>query len=159
MGDYCVSLDKGTNVIRLLPPGFALVRSLQGERFGRQRELIDELLSLGLLVTLRNEVKSRLQGSLDLREQFRDYFFDGRVVIPIRTEANRLVGFAGRHRPYSVEGQQRPPAKYLLTPGLRKADVLFNAHAAIQTLRNGARSGQQDPIPASAWVCTPRRSG
>lgn len=131
--------------VRLVTAGSSLVRALKSEGFGRQRELIDELLSIGLLVALRTEVKNRQQGSLDLREQVRDYFFDDRVLIPIRTESNQLVGFAGRYCYDSAPSQERPRAKYLLTPGLRKADVLFNAHAVIQALRARARDGEQSP--------------
>lgn len=134
--------------IRLMPAGFALVRALKNEGFGRQRELIDELLSLGLLVPLRSELKNTQQGSLDLRDQVRDYFFDSRVLIPIRTESNGLAGFAGRHRPTHVQSHapDRATAKYLLTPGLRKADVLFNAYEAKQALGSGPLRGDQSPV-------------
>jgi DNA primase catalytic core len=118
--------------LRCLPVGSVLVRALQSEDFGRQQELIDGLLIAGLLVRLRPEKKSNAQSSLSLSEQCRDYFHDGRVLIPIRSGKNDLIGFAGRHRPEAGTGStaDHAPAKYLLTPGFRKAEVLFNAYQA-----------------------------
>ncbi len=134
--------------LRCLPAGSVLVRALQSEGFGRQQELIDGLLSAGLLVRLRPETKTNAQTSLNLSEQFRDYFHDGRVLIPIRSEKNDLVGFAGRHRPDPGSNSRADSvaAKYLLTPGFRKAEVLFNAFQSKQTMRAAIQAGESHPV-------------
>ncbi|CAB3677921.1 CHC2 zinc finger domain-containing protein [Paraburkholderia rhynchosiae] len=135
--------------LRCLPAGSSLVRALRGETFGRRQELIDGLLSVGLLLRLRPERKIDLQTSLDLSEEFRDYFHDGRVLIPIRADRNRLVGFAGRYRPSPVPGgsaSSNVAAKYLLTPGFRKAEVLFNADLARAALHTLVKAGESRPM-------------
>jgi hypothetical protein len=130
------------------PDASVLVKALQLETFGTQRELIDGLLSVGLLIRLRPKTKTNIQSSLDLSEQFRDYFHDGRVLIPISSAKNDLVGFAGRHAVATASDivTDRATAKYLLTPGFRKADVLFNAYEALQIIRVGVRSGNSHPV-------------
>ncbi|MGF6467000.1 CHC2 zinc finger domain-containing protein [Paraburkholderia youngii] len=130
--------------LRCLPVGSLLVRALRGESFGRRQELIDGLLSAGLLVRLRPEKELDLQASLDLGEEFKDYFHDGRVLIPIRNDRDKLVGFAGRYRTNAGSGRSADSitAKYLLTPGFRKADVLFNADEARKTLRESVKAGK-----------------
>lgn len=128
--------------LRCLPAGLLLVRALQSESFGRQQALIDGLLSAGLLSRLRPKAKDGAQELLNLSEQFRDYFYDGRVLIPIRSAKNELVGFAGRYRTPlvgTVTADSEPP-KYLLTPGFRKAETLFNAYQASQLLRTTEKS-------------------
>ncbi|MEB2513422.1 CHC2 zinc finger domain-containing protein [Burkholderia multivorans] len=135
--------------LRCLPAGSALVHALRSETFGRRQELIDGLLSIGLLLRLRPERKNDLQTSLDLSEEFRDYFHDGRVLIPIRGDRNRLVGFAGRYRPKPVseaDPSSNSAAKYLLTPGFRKAEVLFNADRARAALHTLVKAGESRPM-------------
>ncbi|MFM0557587.1 CHC2 zinc finger domain-containing protein [Paraburkholderia sediminicola] len=135
--------------LRCLPVGSSLVRALRGETFGRRQELIDGLLAVGLLLRLRPERKNELQTSLDLSEEFRDYFHDGRVLIPIRADRNRLVGFAGRYRTNPVpagSASSNIAAKYLLTPGFRKAEVLFNADRARAALHTLIKAGESKPM-------------
>lgn len=84
--------------LRCLPIGSILIKALHLESFGRQQELIDGLLSAGLLLRLRPATKANVQDSLDLSEQFKDYFHDGRLLIPIHSIKSKLVGFAGRYR-------------------------------------------------------------
>lgn len=132
--------------MRCLPVGSSLVRALKHESFGRRQELIDGLLSAGLLVRLRPDRVPDPQTSLDLSEQFRDYFHDGRVLIPIRDKSDKLLGFAGRFRSLvdSVRANESVTAKYLLTPGFRK-DVLFNANVARKAVRESVRAGNVRP--------------
>ncbi|AJX01083.1 CHC2 zinc finger family protein [Burkholderia gladioli] len=134
--------------LRCLPVSSILVRALKSESLGRQQELIDGLLTSGLLVRLRPEIKTNSQTSLNLSEQFRDYFHDGRVLIPIRSATNELIGFAGRHRPQSRLNNMAAHmvAKYLLTPGFSKGEVLFNAHQARQAMRATVQAGQSHPV-------------
>ncbi|SDD41074.1 CHC2 zinc finger domain-containing protein [Paraburkholderia lycopersici] len=134
--------------MRCLPVGSSLVRALKHESFGQRQELIDGLLSAGLLVRLRPDRVLDLQTSLDLSEQFRDYFHDGRVLIPIRDMSDKLLGFAGRFRPPVDSGRanENVIAKYLLTPGFRKADVLFNANVARKAVRESVKAGNVQPV-------------
>lgn len=134
--------------LRCLPVGSLLVKALRGESFGRQQELIDGLVSAGLLVRLRPERKVDFQTSLNLSEEFRDYFYDGRVLIPIRNERDKLVGFAGRYKENVASSRATDSviAKYLLTPGFRKADMLFNANEARKALREAAKAGKPRPV-------------
>lgn len=144
--DRDVAYDFG---LRCLSVGSPLVRALRDETFGHRQELIDGLLSVGLLLRLRPERKIDFQTSLDLSEEFRDYFHDGRVLIPIRTDRNRLVGFAGRYRPNPVAAgsvSSNVAAKYLLTPGFRKAEVLFNADRARAALHTLVKAGESQPM-------------
>lgn len=118
--------------LRCLPSGSPLTASLRGKSFGEQQFLIDGLIAAGLLVRLRAEIRNDAQSSLNLSEQFRDYFHDGRILIPVHSVTSSLVGFAGRHwlaTPNAVENQDRSP-KYLFTPGFKKSDTLFNSDSA-----------------------------
>jgi DNA primase catalytic core len=151
--EWCITRHFDRNFLfdfglRCLPVGSSLVRALSGESFGRQQELIDGLVSAGLLVRLRPERKVDFQTSLNLSEGFRDYFHDGRVLIPIRSETDKLVGFAGRYRANAAPDRATDSAiaKYLLTPGFRKADVLFNANEARKALRESAKAGKSRPV-------------
>lgn len=134
--------------LRCLPVGSSLVRALKDESFGRRQELIDGLLSAGLLVRLRPDKKLNLQTSLDLSEEFRDYYHDGRVLIPIRDKSDKLLGFAGRYSAGMGSGRAKDSvtAKYLLTPGFRKADVLFNANEARKAVSESVKAGGLRPV-------------
>lgn len=122
--------------IRSLAVGSPLMAALREKTFGEQQFLIDGLMEVGLLVRLRGETRYTAQSSLDLNDQFRDYFHDGRVLIPIRSRKGELIGFAGRFRPQKalVSEDQESKPKYLLSPGFKKSDVLFNADWAQNAL-------------------------
>lgn len=117
-----------------------LIPALESRGLGARVELIDGLLSLGLLVRLRpNAANDQL--SLGLAEQFRDYFHDGRVLIPIRSLDGDVKGFSGRS---VLDPLPEGIAKYLLNPGLSKADILFNADNARALLQADAKAGNSD---------------
>ncbi|MFG3450222.1 CHC2 zinc finger domain-containing protein [Stenotrophomonas sp. NPDC047960] len=109
--------------------GPVLVAATKARALGEQLELLDGLLELGLVRRLRI-VEETPQLKLDYRDQFNDYFADGRIVIPVyaaEKAPNKVVGFAGRL--LDVAAASDVP-KYRLTPGFRKAEYLFNAQAA-----------------------------
>ncbi|WP_080357341.1 CHC2 zinc finger domain-containing protein [Stenotrophomonas maltophilia] len=109
--------------------GPVLVAATKTLPIGDRLELLDGLLELGLVRRLRR-IDESPQFKLDYRDQFSDYFSDGRIVIPIYdTEKSppKPVGFAGRLLD-TVAASDAP--KYRLTPGFRKAEHLFNAQAA-----------------------------
>jgi DNA primase catalytic core len=118
--------------VRCIPRG-VLINSLQTKPIGERIELIDGLEKLGLIKRLRKQSASE-QLKLELPEQFRDYFHDGRIIIPIydsNSKQRQVVGFAGRAL------QNNPPegiAKYLLTPGFDKSSHLFNAANSFQAI-------------------------
>ncbi|GAB2884804.1 CHC2 zinc finger domain-containing protein [Paralcaligenes ginsengisoli] len=118
-----------------------LVEALQSKDLGERAELIDGLESLGLIKRLRSQSPAE-QWKLDLLDQFRDSFHDGRVIIPIRSADAKypaVVGFAGRAL------QAVPPegvAKYLLTSGFDKSNYLFNATDAFKAVEQALKNGQ-----------------
>lgn len=118
-----------------------LVEALQRKSLGERTELIDGLESLGLIKRLRSQ-SSTEHWKLDLLDQFRDCFHDGRVVIPIRSTDSKqpkVVGFAGRAL------QSVPPegvAKYLLTSGFDKSSYLFNATDAFKFVEQALKHDQ-----------------
>ncbi len=118
-----------------------LVEALQSKGLGERAELIDGLESLGLIKRLRSQSPAE-QWKLDLLDQFRDSFHDGRVVIPIRSADAKhsvVVGFAGRAlQTVSPEGI----AKYLLTSGFDKSNHLFNATDAFKAVEQALKSHQ-----------------
>jgi len=111
-----------------------LMEALHREELGARAELVDGLENLGLVKRLRSQSSANEQFKLDLLDQFRDCFHDGRIVIPIRStnaKRPRVVGFAGRAL------ANEPPegtAKYLLTSGFDKSNHLFNADHAFEAV-------------------------
>lgn len=109
--------------------GPVLVAAVEARKEGERLELLDGLLELGLVRRLRAFGQaSQLQ--LRYSDQFRDFFSDGRIVIPVYGVEKGLrkpVGFAGRL--LNAAAASDVP-KYRLTPGFKKAEHLFNAHAA-----------------------------
>lgn len=122
-----------------------LTRALQKKSRGQQTELLDGLEALGLVRRLRTAA-SPAQGKLRFAEQFRDYFYDGRVIIPIRAVTNGkidIVGFAGR----STEQLPREgTAKYLLTPGFDKSNYLYNADQTLIKVEKSLSNGNPETI-------------
>ncbi|MGJ7606275.1 CHC2 zinc finger domain-containing protein [Variovorax sp. LT1R20] len=124
-----------------------LVEALQSKSVGERAELIDGLQTLGLVQRLHQRSPSA-QGKLNLHDQFRDCFHDGRVVIPIHggtVKQPELLGFAGR----ALQGV--PPegvAKYLLTSGLEKTKVLFNEPAAFDAVKQTSKAS----LPARLYL-------
>ncbi|MEB2545753.1 toprim domain-containing protein [Burkholderia cenocepacia] len=102
---------------------------------------------MGLIKRLRSQ-SSTEQWKLDLLDQFRDCFHDGRIVIPIRAadaKQPKVVGFAGRAL------QSVPPdgtAKYLLTSGFDKSSHLFNANDAFKAVEQTLK----DDRPATLYL-------
>lgn len=109
--------------------GPALVAAVEAHKEGERLELLDGLLELGLVQRLRAFGQaSQLQ--LRYSDQFRDYFADGRIVIPVYDAGKgppKVVGFAGRLLDAAAPSEV---PKYRLTPGFKKAEYLFNAQAA-----------------------------
>lgn len=123
----------------------ALVPELESKSTGERIELIDGLLALGLIKQLK-PTSGVDQFKLSLPDQFRDYFYDGRVLIPIYSadaKPSELVGVAGRAL------QAAPPdgvPKYLLSPGFQKAKYLFNAPSAFAAARSEVKGGDSSTL-------------
>ncbi|WP_109483279.1 CHC2 zinc finger domain-containing protein [Paraburkholderia sp. C35] len=126
--------------LRCISRGF-LVEALLSENVRERTALIEGLESLGLIKRLRS-LSSTEQWKLDLLDQYRDCFHDGRVVIPISSadvKQPKVVGFAGRAL------QNVPPegvAKYLLTSGFEKSNHLFNATDAFKAIDQALKHDQ-----------------
>lgn len=122
--------------------GNVLIDALEARSAGDQAALTDGLLKVGLLVRLRRKTDGeQSQYEFPFREQFRDYFHDGRILIPIdkpQGKASRLVGYAGRSLD-AVLADGAP--RYLLSPGLPKAELLFNAAEAFSTIGDEVKGG------------------
>lgn len=110
--------------------GPVLVAAVEAhKKEGERLELLDGLLELGLIRRLRAFGQAR-QLQLRYSDQFRDYFADGRIVIPVYDAGKapqKVVGFAGRLLDAAAPSEV---PKYRLTPGFKKAEHLFNAQAA-----------------------------
>lgn len=124
-----------------------LLDALQKKGLGDQVELIDGLEGLGLIRRLRNPSSTR-QGKLALLDSFRDYFYDGRVIIPIRAANSgsadaKVIGFAGRSL-HATPPEGNP--KYLLTVGFDKSHHLFNANDAFRSVEKTLKDGQSAKI-------------
>lgn len=84
---------------------------------------------------------------------WREFFFDGRAIFPIRKESGELVALAGRAL---SSGQQRVP-KYLYSPGFKKAENLFRIEIAFQSLYKVAKDQRRakltsPTIPLALYV-------
>lgn len=123
-------------------PGNRLINALKDLPLNEQLPLADELESMGLIVRIRQgQQNNKMSYFLSLEEQFRDFFFDQRIVIPIRAQDGRIEGYTGRS--VNEDTHQIAP-KYLLTRGLQKSKYLFNADHAFEILRNGTKSDSND---------------
>lgn len=85
------------------------------------------------------------EGYLNLGRQFRDFFFDARIIFPIRDRDGILVGFAGR----KLINESKSP-KYLYTPNLPKSSVLYGSATAVRLLRGLLKPSDQY---ATLYVC------
>ena len=124
-----------------------LVRQLGEElkAYGTYRQLLDRFESAGLI---RKKMKSQPGETaatyLDLGADYSDFFFDERVIFPIRDLRKKLVGFAGR----KISDTSDTP-KYLYTPNLPKSNLLYRAHYAFEVVRSDVNAGN----PAVIYLC------
>jgi DNA primase catalytic core len=92
------------------------------------------LEEIGLLRRVKRTAdSSQLFGTAEPR--YRDFFFDARIIFPIHSLENEVIGFAGR----SVAAARKDVPKYLYSPGLAKSAVLYRGNAALALLK--ARAG------------------
>ena len=87
----------------------------EDERFIEEQNLLQEA---GLLQKV-----SRTENTPGMRIRYEDYFRTDRVIVALRDQKGKLVGFAGR----SVSDSDRP--KYLFTRNLNKKDWLYGFDA------------------------------
>ena len=124
-----------------------LVRFLEEkyQDYGLFRDSLGQLESVGLVRSNHKKSEGTAAATyLDLGRQYRDFFFDARVIFPVRDERNRLVGFAGR----KINEQSLSP-KYLYSPNLPKSQVLYRAHKAFQTVGAALALGENPVI----YIC------
>lgn len=112
--------------------------------YPKYRELLGELEGSGLIRATR--LKSTVSGNhhLDIDEQYRDFFNDPRILLPIRDLNRRIVGFAGR----KLDETSRAP-KYLYTPSLPKAQILYRAYEAFQKINSSLKNNDTPTL----YIC------
>lgn len=117
--------------------------NIQSE-FGTFRELLGNLEGIGLV---RPDLKKEVVDAktyLNLGKQYRDFFNDGRIIFAIRDAKDQLLGFAGR----KVSDTSTAP-KYLFSPQLPKAQLLYRAAAAFSRLTSDLNQG----IAPILYIC------
>lgn len=92
-----------------------------------QRRILEDQLESSGLIRRDRPLSEGASDYLDFKISYRDFFYDERIIFPIRTKNNILVGFAGRlvGRPKSDN-----VPKYLYTPQLPKGNILYRADSA-----------------------------
>jgi DNA primase len=118
--------------------------AITSENYGNSRELLGELESTGLVRPLYSDPTVDLATHLDIAAKYRDFFYDNRIIFPIRDITNVLLGFAAR----KLDNTNSSP-KYLYTPNLPKAHILYRAREASIRVAQLAKDGESPII----YVC------
>jgi DNA primase catalytic core len=92
-----------------------------------ERRILEDQLESSGLIRRDRPLSEGASDYLDLKIAYRDFFYDERIIFPIRTKNNILVGFAGR-LVGSPKSDNVP--KYLYTPQLPKGNILYRADSA-----------------------------
>lgn len=111
------------------------------------REKLGNLEDVNLVQADHTSYSANTPGDsfLNVGKQYRDFFFDDRVLFPLRDLIGKIEGFAGRK--VSQDGKS---AKFLYTRGVSKTSMLYGAHLAFPLLKKRAGlSGQY----ADLYVC------
>lgn len=133
-----LSFSNGRTLIRYLQEGFA------SRSAGEGRVQLAMLEDIGLVKrTSHGNSSTELFESLE--DRFRDFFFDNRVIFPIRTLTGDVAGFAARQAGPSSKSS----AKYLYSPGLPRATLLYRGPNALAALKNRASKN----LPKELFVC------
>lgn len=107
------------------------------QNYGKSRELLGQLESAGLIRTQYTDTSSGSTTHLDIGAKYRDFFYDTRVIFPIRDITNLLLGFAAR----KIDESSSYP-KYLYTPGLPKSQILYRAREASNKIAQLTKNGE-----------------
>jgi DNA primase catalytic core len=128
-----------------VPPDFEVYFARAGTLVGylkkpklevsQRRELLGQLEEVRLVRAVHQRVDTVVDfernNFLNLGGSYRDYFYDDRIIFPLRDELGRTVGFAGR----KVDDHGNDP-KYLYSAGLKKSEILFRANNAFTRIKN-----------------------
>ncbi|WP_160319185.1 CHC2 zinc finger domain-containing protein [Pseudomonas trivialis] len=98
---------------------------INSKNYGESRELLGQLESAGLIRSQYTEPSNVSSTHLDIGARYRDFFYDTRIIFPIRDITNLLIGFAAR----KIDDSSQTP-KYLYSPGLPKSQILYRAREA-----------------------------
>lgn len=124
----------------------ALSREIESHKgnYGVFRAMLEQFESSGL-IRRENSDLTNVQGqNLNLGDSYRDFFYDQRVIFPMRDENKKLVGFAGRK---TKEGSKSP--KYLYSPKLPKSSILYRYHEAFSKIKSLIEENKQPNL----YVC------
>lgn len=126
--------------------GRALVDALRGS----EGDIAEARITLAMLEEI-GLVKRILQsGDSDdffaaIDSRYRDFFSDERIIFPIRSLDGEVAGFAGR---LTGDSSRRQP-KYLYSPGLPRASLLYRGNVALAKLQSLAK----DKRPKEIFIC------
>jgi DNA primase catalytic core len=109
--------------------------------------LEDANLIRQLFPGLSNELHLPLNASTNAKKRYSDFFIGERIVFPLYTERNELVGIGGRAIQES-HGSAIP--KYQFTKGFPKSNVLYRADSAFGQVRQAAKDGTKE---ISLYLC------
>jgi DNA primase catalytic core len=129
-----------------------LSRTLDAENDGSTRReesglLEDANLVRELFPGLSNELHLPLNALTNAKKRYGDFFIGERIVFPLYTERNELVGIGGRAVQES-HGSSVP--KYQFTKGFPKGSVLYRAEFAFGLVRKAATEGAKE---VSLYLC------
>jgi hypothetical protein len=131
-----LSFSNGRTLVQYLKTAFADA--------GEWRIQLGMLEDVGLVKRLSNSSAStELFDSVDAR--YRDFFFDSRVIFPIRTLTGDMAGFAARQAGHGSKSS----AKYLYSPGLPRASLLYRGDKALGALRQRVKENR----PKELFIC------
>ena len=124
----------------LAVPGGSLLHEVQNlkEKGENWRELQGYLEEAGLLRSYATSW-SRLENfKLDVNSGVRDFYYDDRIIFPVRNLNGGLVGFAGRKIDWTTTRQSDEAPKYLYSPKLPKAETIYRVEANKSTSGSAA---------------------
>lgn len=130
--------------ICLSTPNCLINQAANSANYGTSREILGELESTGLIRPLYADPTKDLATHLDVGAKYRDFFYDSRIIFPIRDMTNALLGFAAR----KLDDKNSSP-KYLYTPGLPKGQILYRVREASFRLSQLSKAGKTPII----YIC------
>jgi len=141
-----LTLSTSTIAEIYLAPPRTLSREIEKNKnnYGAFRATLEQFESNGLIRRETSELVQERVQNLNLGDSYRDFFYDERVIFPIRDEHNQLVGFAGRK---TKEGSRSP--KYLYSPRLPKSSILYRSHEAFSRIKLLIKDNKQPTL----YIC------
>ena len=109
-----------------------LSETISTEIIKPELRLLKDQLESANLIRRDAQPDTNFTQHLDLSTNYRDFFYDERIIFPIRNHNGLLLGFAGRL--YGIALSEKTP-KYLYTPKLPKSEILYRSEVAFSILK------------------------